>query len=162
MQHQRTIEELINTRLQRMVDGLEAINQDAAVRDLFLEEKLSLSVDRQYSWRQNLALQQRLKRARLKGNTCVEDIDYSSQRGIDKAVCRRWRRNPPGLNGMRICSWSGRPPAESASWLQRWPTKRVAMALCCSTVGRLLCFAIWCYRTPSSARSFRPREHMPL
>jgi DNA replication protein DnaC len=88
MLHQPTIEKLIGMRLQGMVDGLEAIEQDAAAHDLSFEERLALIVDRQYTWRQNLAFQQRLKRARLKGNACVEDIDYRSQRGIDKAMVR--------------------------------------------------------------------------
>jgi DNA replication protein DnaC len=88
MLHQPTIEKLITMRLQGMVDGLETIEQDEAARDLSFEEKLALIVDRQYTWRQNLAFQQRLRRARLRGNACVEDIDYRAQRGIDKAVVR--------------------------------------------------------------------------
>ena len=66
MLHQPTIEKLIHMRLQGMVDGLEAIEQEEAARDLSFEEKLALIVDRQYTWRQNLAFQQRLKRARLR------------------------------------------------------------------------------------------------
>jgi len=88
MLHQPTIEKLITMRLQGMVDGLEAIEQDEAARDLCFEEKLALIVDRQYTWRQNLAFQQRLRRARLRGNACFEDIDYRAQRGIDKAMLR--------------------------------------------------------------------------
>lgn len=88
MLHQPTIEKLISMRLQGMVAGLEAIEQDEAARDLSFEEKLALLVDRQYTWRQNLAFQQRLKRARLRCGACVEDIDYRSQRGIDKAMVR--------------------------------------------------------------------------
>ena len=88
MLHQPTIEKLIHMRLQGMVDGLEAIEQNDAARDLSFEEKLALIVDRQYTWRQNLAFQQRLKRARLRGNACVEDIDYRAQRGIDKSMIR--------------------------------------------------------------------------
>lgn len=98
MLHQPTIEKLINMRLQGMVDG-QAIEQDEAARDLAFEDKLALIVDRQYTWRQNLAFQQRLKRARLRGNACVEDIDYRAQRGIDKTMVR-------GL-------------AQDSSWVQR-------------------------------------------
>ena len=43
---------------------------------LSFEEKLSLMVDRLWTWRQNLALERRLRYAKLKGNACVEDIDY--------------------------------------------------------------------------------------
>jgi DNA replication protein DnaC len=88
MLHQPTIEKLMQMRLQGMVDGLEAIEQDEAARDLGFEEKLALIVDRQHTWRQNLAFQQRLRRAKLRGNACVEDIDYRAQRGIDKAMIR--------------------------------------------------------------------------
>src|SRR5579883_1181289 len=88
MLHQPTIEKLINMRLQGMVDGLEAIEQDQSAGDLSFDEKLALIVDRQYTWRQNLAFQQRLKRAKLKGSACVEDIDYRAQRGIDKSMIR--------------------------------------------------------------------------
>ena len=70
-------------RLQGMVDGLEAIEQDEAARDLGFEERLALIVDRQYTWRQNLAFQQRLRRARLRGNAFVEDTDYRAHRGTD-------------------------------------------------------------------------------
>jgi DNA replication protein DnaC len=88
MLHQPTIEKLIQMRLQGMVHGLEALEQDEGARELSFEEKLALIVDRQFTWRQNLAFQQRLKRARLRGNACVEDIDYRAQRGLDKTVVR--------------------------------------------------------------------------
>jgi len=99
MLHQPTIEKLIGMRLQGMVDGLDAIEQDEAARDLSFEEKLALIVDRQYTWRQNQAFQQRLKRARLRGNACIEDVDYRAARGIDKTMVR-------GL-------------AQESSWVQR-------------------------------------------
>jgi hypothetical protein len=97
MLHQPTIEKLIGMRLQGMVDGLDAIEQDEAARDLSFEEKLALIVDRQYTWRQNQAFQQRLKRARLRGNACIEDVDYRAARGIDKTMVRGLRKKLSGL-----------------------------------------------------------------
>jgi DNA replication protein DnaC len=88
MLHQPTIEKLLSLRLQGMVSALEDLEQQEAAVDLSFEEKLALLVDRQYTWRQNLAFQQRLKRARLRGNTCVEDIDYRAPRGLDKGLVR--------------------------------------------------------------------------
>jgi DNA replication protein DnaC len=88
MLHQPTIEKLISMRLQGMVSALEDLEQQEAASGLTFEEKLGLLVDRQYTWRQDLAFQQRLKRARLRGNMCVEDIDYRTPRGLDKGVVR--------------------------------------------------------------------------
>ncbi len=88
MLHQPTIEKLMSMRLQGMVSALEEMEQQEAAADLGFEERLALLVDRQYTWRQNLAFQQRLKRARLRGNACVEDIDYRTSRGLDKGVVR--------------------------------------------------------------------------
>ena len=88
MLHQPTIEKLMSMRLQGMVSALEEMERQEAAADLSFEEKLALLVDRQYTWRQNLAFQQRLKRARLRGNACVEDIDYRASRGLDKGVVR--------------------------------------------------------------------------
>ncbi len=88
MLHQPTIEKLMQMRLQGMVDGLETLERDESAQDLEFHEKLALIVDRQYTWRQNLAFQQRLKRARLRAGACVEDIDYRAQRGIDKSTVR--------------------------------------------------------------------------
>src|SRR5262249_1395000 len=51
------------------------------------------------SWRENQALARRLKNAKLRGNPCVEDIDYRAVRGLDKSVIRAltqessWVRN---------------------------------------------------------------------
>jgi len=76
MLHQPTIEKLMSMRLQGMVSALEEMEQQEAAADLSFAEKLALLVDRQYTRRQNLAFQQRLRRARLRSNACVEDIDY--------------------------------------------------------------------------------------
>ena len=55
---------------------------------LSFEEKLSLMVDRLWTWRQNLALERRLRYAKLHGNACVEDIDYRASRGLDRTLMR--------------------------------------------------------------------------
>ena len=139
-------------RLQGMVDGLEAIEQDEAARDLAFEEKLALIVDRQYTWRQNLAFQQRLRRAELRGNACVEDIDYRAQRGIDKthgagtgagvglgaAARESLHRGPDGLR-------------EELPGFGAWRTRRAATDTWCSTAGRPCCSATWPWRARTAA-----------
>lgn len=62
-------------------------NSDQAA-DLSFEEKMALLVDRQFTWRENEAFAARLRRAKLRANACVEDIDYRAARGLDKALLR--------------------------------------------------------------------------
>ena len=38
-------------------------------------------MDQQWNWRENQALARRLKAAKLRGNACVEEIDYRAARG---------------------------------------------------------------------------------
>jgi DNA replication protein DnaC len=88
MLEQPTIEKLLAMRLQGMADALKAQEQDQTVRELSFLERLAMLVDQQWNWRENQALQRRLKAAKLRGNTCVEDIDYRAARGLDKSVLR--------------------------------------------------------------------------
>ncbi|HYZ85168.1 MAG TPA: IS21-like element helper ATPase IstB [Bryobacteraceae bacterium] len=88
MLDQPTIEKLIAMRLQGMVDALESLERDEEAASLGFHEKLAMLVDRQYTWRQNLALAQRLKRAKLRGNASVENIDYRAARGLDRGMVR--------------------------------------------------------------------------
>ena len=99
MLQQPMMEKLLAMRLQGMVDGLKAQEQDRAANELSFLERLSLLVDQQWDWRENQALARRLKAAKLRGPVCVEDIDYRAARGLDKSVMRAlakdsaWVRN---------------------------------------------------------------------
>ena len=88
MLEQPMIEKLLAMRLQGIADALKAQEQDQAMRELSFLERLAMLVDQQWNWRENQALQRRLKAAKLRGNTCVEDIDYRAARGLDKSVIR--------------------------------------------------------------------------
>jgi len=93
------MEKLLAMRLHGMLDALKAQQQDAAARELGFLERLGLLVDRQWNWRQNQALARRLHVAKLRGNACIEEIDYRAARGLDKSVIRglaqesAWVRN---------------------------------------------------------------------
>ena len=58
-------------------------------RNSSFEERFALLVDRQWNWRQNRALERRLRDGRLQGPACIEDIDFRAARGLDKQVVRR-------------------------------------------------------------------------
>ncbi len=93
------MEKLLALRLHGMVEGLKTQEQDPAARDLSFLERLALLVDQQWNWRQNQALARRLTAAKLRGNACIEEIDYRTARGLDKSVIRAltqesvWVRN---------------------------------------------------------------------
>ena len=88
MLNQQTTEKLHALRLHGMAEAFRAQPQQAGITELSFEERFALLVDQQWNWRQNRALERRLRDARLQGPACVEDIDYRAARGLDKAVVR--------------------------------------------------------------------------
>ena len=88
MLEQPTLSKLEAMRLHGMAQALREQNKDEAMRELSFADRFALLVDRQLTWRQNEALQARLRRAKLRTNACVEDIDYRAARGLDKGLLR--------------------------------------------------------------------------
>lgn len=88
MLNQQTTEKLYAMRLRGMADAFTQQQEDAQSTQLSFEERFALLVDRQWNWRQNRALERRIRDARLKGTACVEDIDFRAARGLDKQVIR--------------------------------------------------------------------------
>ena len=88
MLSQPLMEKLLAMRWQGIIEGLKTQEQDRAIHELSFLERLSLLVDQQWNWRENQALERRLKAAKLRGPACVEDIDYRAARGLDKSVVR--------------------------------------------------------------------------
>lgn len=99
MLQQPMMDKLLAMRLHGIAQGLEAQEQDPAARELSFLERLGLLIDQQWGWRENQALARRLKVAKLRGNPCVEDIDYRTSRGLNRSVIRAltlesaWVRN---------------------------------------------------------------------
>jgi DNA replication protein DnaC len=88
MLNQPTIDKLLAMRMEPVVEAWRAFEQDENTQGLSFEEKLSLMVDRLWTWRQNLALERRLRYAKLRGNACVKDINYRATRGLDRNAMR--------------------------------------------------------------------------
>jgi len=82
MLHQPTLDKLEAMRLHGMAQAWRELAKSEQAGDLSFEERMALLVDRQFAWRQNEALQARLRRAKL------EDIDYRAARGLDKTLLR--------------------------------------------------------------------------
>jgi len=53
---------------------------------LSFEERLGIMVDRETNERENRRLATRLKKANLRLQACMEDIDYGQPRGLDKSL----------------------------------------------------------------------------
>lgn len=88
MLNQPTLDKLCAMRMRGMAEALQQQMQEPDIHQLSFEERLGLLIDRQWDWRQNRALERRLRSARLEGPACVEDIDYRTPRGLDRAVVR--------------------------------------------------------------------------
>ncbi len=86
---QPTLEKLIAMRLRGMAEAFREQQESADSQQLSFEERFGLLIiDRQWSWRQNRALERRLRNGRLQGPACVEDIDYRTPRGLDRQLVR--------------------------------------------------------------------------
>ena len=88
MLNQQTIEKLHGMRMKGMAAAFIQQQEEPQTSQLSFEERFGLLVDRQWNWRQNRALERRLRDARLQGNACVEDIDFRATRGLDKQLVR--------------------------------------------------------------------------
>ena len=91
MLNQQTLEKLHALRLDGMAEAFRA-QSDPAQRDgigeLSFEERFALLVDQQWNWKQNHALKRRLAKAKLRHRASVEDIDFRTPRGLDRALLR--------------------------------------------------------------------------
>jgi DNA replication protein DnaC len=69
-----------------MARALEEQMEMAEIDSLSFEERLGLLIDREMTVRENRRLTTRLKKAKLRQNAAIEDIDYRHPRGLDRAL----------------------------------------------------------------------------
>src|SRR5215831_8766679 len=81
-----TIETLRRLRLFGMAKALEEQQNLPDCDRLTCDERLAMLVDREAVERDNAALAQRLRLARLRQNVRLEDIDYRTPRGLDRSL----------------------------------------------------------------------------
>jgi DNA replication protein DnaC len=90
MLREPTISKLHQLRLPVMAATWQAQANDVALSELPFDERLALLVDAELLARDNLRLQRHLREAQLRITAaCVEDIDYSAKRELDKALVRQ-------------------------------------------------------------------------
>jgi DNA replication protein DnaC len=83
-----TQEKLLQLKLYGMNAALSEQLSGVDNESLSFEERLGLLVDRELTERQNRRVKARLQQAKLKLSACIEDIDYQSARGLDKALVK--------------------------------------------------------------------------
>jgi DNA replication protein DnaC len=83
---EQTIEKLYHMKLNGMAEAFKEQLQQPAITDLSFQERFSLLVDRQWTWKEERRMRRLLSNARLKINACIEDIDYRAPRGVEKSL----------------------------------------------------------------------------
>jgi len=83
-----TTEKLRALKLHGMAKSLEEQKVSRDYDDLSFEERLGLLVDRELTEQENRRLVSRLKKARLRQQASMEDIDYRQKRGLDKSLMK--------------------------------------------------------------------------
>lgn len=84
-----TVEKLQALRLPAMARGLVEQMNSPEMDALSFEERLGLLVDRQLTERDSQRMARRLAGAKLRQSACLEDLDFRSARGLDRALVAR-------------------------------------------------------------------------
>jgi DNA replication protein DnaC len=90
MLREPTVEKLHAMRLLTMAAAWDEQNQSANSTALSFDERLALLVDAEWTARENKRVNRALKEAKLRiYPACIEELDYSPRRELDKAVIRQ-------------------------------------------------------------------------
>ena len=110
-----TLDKLQTLRLHGMLKALNEQLKTPDIDSLSFEERLGLLVDRELTERDDKRLSSRLRQARLKHNACLEDIDYRSPRGLDKALILQLSSGQWLRDGLNLII--GGPTGVGKTWL---------------------------------------------
>jgi len=81
-----TDDKLRTLKLTGMLKALQELRLSEAAETLSFEERLGLLVDREQTERDSRRLTTRLRFARLRQSACLEDLDWTAPRGLDRAL----------------------------------------------------------------------------
>jgi DNA replication protein DnaC len=84
-----TLEKLTTLRFTGMAAALDEQMQMNSLDDLSFEERLGILLDREMAVRQTRRMNTRLRKARLRQDGCIEDINFRHPRGLDKSLVMR-------------------------------------------------------------------------
>src|SRR5215211_7620781 len=86
--HHQNLEQLKALRLFGMARALEELAHTRERDALSFDDQLAVLIEREAADRANLALTHRLRRAHLRQNACLENLDLRTPRGLDRALVR--------------------------------------------------------------------------
>ncbi len=86
MMHHPTLDKLQQLKLTGMLRALQEQEGIPDIRTMPFEERLGLMVDREMTERDNRRMQTRLRMAKLKQNSALEDICFKTARGLDRSL----------------------------------------------------------------------------
>jgi DNA replication protein DnaC len=84
-----TLEKLTTLRFTGMVAALDEQMQMSSLDDMSFEERLGILLDREIAVRQTRRMNTRLRKAKFRQDSCIEDIDFRHPRGLDKSLVLR-------------------------------------------------------------------------
>lgn len=84
-----TLEKLKTLRFTGMAAALDEQMQMNSLDDMGFEERLGVLLDREIAVRETRRMNTRLRKAKLRQDSCIEDIDFRHPRGLDKSLIMR-------------------------------------------------------------------------
>jgi DNA replication protein DnaC len=84
-----TLEKLNTLRFTGMAAALDEQMQMNSLDDLGFEERLGILLDREMAVRQTRRMNTRLRKAKLRQDGCIEDVNFRHPRGLDKSLVMR-------------------------------------------------------------------------
>ncbi len=84
-----TLEKLTTLRFTGMAAALDEQMQMTSLDDMGFEERLGILLDREMAVRQTRRMNTRLRKAKLRQDSCIEDIDFRHPRSLDKSLVMR-------------------------------------------------------------------------
>jgi DNA replication protein DnaC len=105
MMYHPTLDKLKQLKLMGMLRALQEQESIPDIRTMPFEERFGLIVDRELTEKDNRRMQTRLRMAKLKQNSALEDIDFKTPRELDRSLIMKlsdygrdgFRQNISGL-----------------------------------------------------------------
>ncbi len=91
MLYHQTLDKLRALRLDGMIEALEEQRRQKDITELEFEERFGLLVERQWLWKENRGLVNRLKLAQFKLSATLDDVNYRHPRGLKRAQIEQLR-----------------------------------------------------------------------